>query len=55
MKLATQINNNELEPGRNGTRANSIKYDNKKTSKDLDLYVFVDFDGYEPLKPELDS
>ena len=49
LKLAAQINNNELEPGWNGTRVNSINYDNKKTSKDLDLYVFVDFDGYEPL------
>lgn len=50
LSLINQINDDNIEPNWNGTRVNSINYDNKKISKDLDLYLFVDFDGYESLR-----
>lgn len=50
LRLINQINDEKLEPYWNGTRVNSINYDNKKIPKELDLYLFVDFDGYEPLR-----
>ena len=50
LRLVNQINDDKLEPDWNGTRVNSINYDNKKISKELDLYLFIDFDGYEPLR-----
>ena len=50
LRLINQINDENLEPDWNGTRVNYIDYDNKKISKELDLYLFVDFDGYESLR-----
>lgn len=50
LELINQINSDKIEPAWNGTKVNSINYDGQKTSKDLDLYLFVDFDGYESLQ-----
>ena len=50
LRLINQINDENFEPDWNGTRVNSIDYDNNKISKELDLYLFVDFDGYESLR-----
>ena len=50
LRLINLINDDNLEPDWNGTRVNSINYDNKKASTDFDLYLFFDFDGYESLR-----
>ena len=50
IRLINQIKDDNLELDWNGTRVNLIDYDNKKASKDLDLYLFVDFDGFKSLR-----
>ena len=49
LRLTNQIHKENIQPDWNGTRVNSIEFDKNKSSKDLNLFILVDFDGYEPL------
>lgn len=50
LRLINQMNEDSLELDWNGTRVNSIAYDKKKISSASDLYLFIDFDGYESIR-----
>ena len=49
-RLFKKLKINYSEPDWNGSRVNSLTYDSKKVSKDLDLYLFVDIDGFEQIR-----
>jgi hypothetical protein len=44
-----ELNRDSLEPNWNGTRINNLNFNNKKISKDLDLNLILNLDGYKPL------
>ena len=49
-RLFKELKMDYLEPDWNGSRVNLLTYDSKKVSKDLDLYLFVDIDGFEQIR-----
>lgn len=49
-RLFEELKMDCLEPDWNGSRVNSLTYDSKKVSKDIDLYVFVDINGFEQIR-----
>ena len=45
--LIDELNSDSLDRKWNGTRINNLNYNTKKISKDLDLNISLNLDGYE--------
>ncbi len=49
-KFFNNLKEDNVESNWNGSRINSLDYDSKKTSKDLDVYIFMDIDGVDSIR-----